>query len=71
MDRGLVSDAEARAFVLLGEVEDVVADDPTLGIATSVAYFCATTGDFETATDAGLPVAAVVRLNVDCTARLA
>jgi hypothetical protein len=70
MDRGLVSDAEARAFVLLGSVEDVVANDPTLGIATGTAYFGATTGDFDSAADLIGGPAAVVRLNVDCTARL-
>ena len=73
IQRGLVSEAEARAFVLLGEVEDVVADDPSLGLTTATTpVFFATTGQFETAADvaSGIPVA-VVRMSVNCEARLA
>lgn len=69
-DRGLVSDAEARCFELLGSVEDVVADDPTLGIATGLTYFKAEAGDFETAADLIVGPAAAIRLNIDCEARL-
>jgi hypothetical protein len=71
MVEGEVTDAEARAYTLLAEVEDVVADDSTLGLATNVGYFQATTGSFDAIadyTDEG--PACVLRLNVDCKARL-
>jgi hypothetical protein len=68
--RGLVSAAEARCFELLGEVEDVVADDPTLGLATNVGFFQATAGTFDTASDLIGGPAAVIRLAIDCSARL-
>lgn len=73
IERGLTSEAEARAFVLLGEVEDAVADDPSLGLATATTpVFFATCGEFATAADvaSGRPIA-VVRMSVDCEARLA
>lgn len=69
--RGLISTAEARCFELVGEIEDVVADDPTLGLASAAAFFQATTGNFDTAADLIGGPAAVVRINVDCEARLA
>ena len=69
--RGGLSDAEERAFELLAECEDVVADDSTLGIATGVAFFAAVPGTFEVVSDFNLEgPACVVRWNVDCTARL-
>lgn len=70
--RGEVSDAEARAFVLMTEVEDVVADDSTLGLATATGFFEATTeGPIETEAAQTLEgPACVVRFTVACKARL-
>ena len=67
---GLISAAEARCFELLGEVEDVVADDPTLGLASNVGYFQATAGSFDTASDLPGGPAAVINLSIACSARL-
>lgn len=71
MLEGETTDAEARAFTLLAEVEDVVADDSTLGLATNVGYFAASTGSLDMAADVTAEgPACVLRLNVDCQARL-
>lgn len=69
-ERGEVSVSEARAFELLEAVENVVADDPTLGGVDGLIHAIA--GDWETVADqtVGGP-AAVIRFNVDCLARLA
>lgn len=72
MLEGEVTEAEARAFTLLTEVEDVVADDPTLGIAAATGFFQATAGGFDVVSDLTQEgPACVIRFNVDCKARLA
>ena len=71
LERGTTSDAEDRAFELLAECEDVVADDPTLAIASAAGSFEAVAGSFESTADYTLEgPACVVQWNVDCKARL-
>lgn len=68
--RGDVTDSESRAFTLLASVEDVVANDPTLGAVDGLLH--ATAGSWETAAEQTAEgPAAVIRFNVDCLARLA
>lgn len=67
---GTLSAAETRAFVLLSSVEDVVADDPSLGGVAGLIHATAGTFDVTSGYTAEGPVC-VIRFQVDCTARLA
>lgn len=62
---------EARALVLLSEVEDVLADDPRLALAGAIDW--ATAGEFECHTDQSMDPQGwltEVRLGIDVQARL-
>lgn len=69
MPRGTIADAEARAFVLATQVENVLADDPSLGGVDGLIH--ATAGSFRSEPDFAQegPVAVVV-IEVDCLSRL-
>lgn len=68
-DIGTVADVEDRAFELLAEVEDWLADDPSLGDVDGVVF--ATAGEFELFSDmTANGVACVIRFDIDVTARL-
>ncbi len=70
MPRGTLSEAEARAFVLATEVEDALADDPSLGGVDGLIH--ATAGSFRSEPEfANEGPVAVVVLEVDCLSRLA
>lgn len=63
-----VEAAEERAFVLLGEIESALADDPRIGL-TSINW--ATVADFESVTTRGQSGAvAEIRVFVEVNARL-
>jgi hypothetical protein len=63
-----VAEAEARALALMAEVEDALADDPTLG---QPAPFYAEATDFEIANDApGEGAGSTIRFEVACHTRL-
>jgi hypothetical protein len=71
LERGNTTDAESRAFTLLAECEDVVADDSTLGIASASGFFQAVAGSLDSVADLTAEgPACVIRWNVDCKARL-
>lgn len=67
--RGTVQTAEERCFALLAEVEDALADDPSLGGVSGLIHAIA--GAFRADPDyANEGPVAVVVLEVDCLARL-
>jgi hypothetical protein len=68
-DKGTVAEAETRAFDLLEEVEDTLADDPSLGGVDGVVH--ATAGDFRMLSDLSTngPVC-VIEFDVNVDARL-
>jgi len=69
-DRGQVSDSEGRAFELLEAVENVVADDPTLGGVDGLIHAIA--GEWAAGADQStVGPAAVIAFNIECLARLA
>lgn len=67
--KGTVADAEQRAFDLLQEIEDMLADDPSLGDVDGVVH--ATAGDFRMVSDyTSEGAACVITFDVDVDARL-
>lgn len=63
------ADAEERAFELLQEVEDMLADDPTLGGVSGVIH--ATAGTFREQAEPGVTGAAcLIEFDIDVLARL-
>ena len=67
--RGTVQEAEERAYELLEEVEDALADDPSLGGVDGLIH--ATAGSWEAQADQALEGPfALITLDVDCLARL-
>lgn len=68
-DTGTVADVEDRAFELLAEVEDWLADDPSLGDVDGVVH--ATAGDFRLFSDMTTNGAAcVIEFDINVAARL-
>lgn len=68
-DRGSVAEVEQRALVLLQEVEDTIADDPSIGSVDGLV--AATAGDFRMVSDfTSNGAACVIEFDVDVDARL-
>jgi len=68
LDQGTVAQAKARAFELLAAVEDVLADDPSLGDVDGLIH--ATAGRWHSETGWAQGPVCVIGLEVDCLARI-
>lgn len=67
--RGTVQEAEARAHVLAAEINDALADDPSLGGVDGLIH--ATAGSWEVEADQALEGPfCLITFDVDCLARL-